>query len=701
MAIAGSNDTSNFTKAQQLKKQKIIQEGAIEFALEPQKGFSMSSGSAASAPTESILVGYPLELIGESHMFGGVITKVSERESVPLGNLKMSSLTAAVKTEIVHTTQKNVFVLRGNIGMGRETQESQVLVEIPIVKTENNKAYLDLSALGEKLDISYQMGDFGDLGVGEFKHLVSKTTAVDFSLKTLVFDVESTYNIIVKDQNPKTVVITTRWFLRLNSMANPFFERRKNTEGVGYFVVDSSKDSWIARFPIQDLKNNPVKYYLKNFPIDVRRPVVAAFEDWNHKLQNTLGHDLLSYEIIEKNDPRYDQIVAGDVRYNVLEWDIDNMASYGGLGPTLKNILSGEVLSGQVLIQGPTILSLYKKWFKVQEQVTQLRANNQFEFAEILKKQLMGEMFAKVNRQNQQESVKATVGFGSLNFDIPAQNPNLQDALSVDPLDYLLIPAGYSYESYMNGYWREIIAHEMGHNLGLRHNFKGNLKDKGEGTVSSVSRSVMEYLPRTHRHLNRVSEYDVMAIAYGYLGVMPEHTDWFCTDGDQGSYSYLKSAECSNSDATQDPVSFFEVRINRGLDLLLARKSQEAPEWTFEEVWGTLKPFVQHLEAYVYTAPATAKTWTNFFGKEGRPENPKDVPEYMISKLNDLICGDLEKEVLKKSSPEAQAKAMENLLKYRKSAFDLIQQDPSPWNIVNTENFSCYVEEKKEVPTKN
>src|SRR3712207_7536078 len=40
---------------------------------------------------------------------------------------------------------------------------------------------------------------------------------------------------------------------------------------------------------------------------------------------------------------------------------------------------------------------------------------------------------------------------------------------------YTTLFRSMTYEKYMEGYMLEIVAHELGHNLGLRHNFKGNL----------------------------------------------------------------------------------------------------------------------------------------------------------------------------------------------------------------------------------
>src|SRR5579859_6328537 len=79
-----------------------------EVALDPSKIFtgSMNGGSAStppapspspapsaspspsSSPESSLILGYPVELLGEQNVFGGVITKTSDRDNETFGGLK-------------------------------------------------------------------------------------------------------------------------------------------------------------------------------------------------------------------------------------------------------------------------------------------------------------------------------------------------------------------------------------------------------------------------------------------------------------------------------------------------------------------------------------------------------------------------------------------------------------------------------------
>jgi hypothetical protein len=185
------------------------------------------------------------------------------------------------------------------------------------------------------------------------------------------------------------------------------------------------------------------------------------------------------------------------------------------------------------------------------------------------------------------------------------------------------------------------------------------------GVKGSVSRSIMEYLGRPYRHLNAIGLYDKMAIAYGYAGLAPKHLDWFCTDEDQGMSAetlVTQSPECTKSDATSDPFSFWEARLERSIELLLETKSASAPVWTLEELETNISEAVTGLSAYALSAEKTSSTWTNFFGKANRPETVQGVKEYVLESLKNRLCDPALEEVIgSKESAEAQMAAKTNL----------------------------------------
>jgi hypothetical protein len=91
-----------------------------------------------------------------------------------------------------------------------------------------------------------------------------------------------------------------------------------------------------------------------------------------------------------------------------------------------------------------------------------------------------------------------------------------------------------------------VMMHEIGHTLGLRHNFKGSL--------TFPASTVMEYAytPEQPYRGEAVGPYDVSAIRYlyGLSSQLPEEA--FCTDDDVGL-----DVDCNRRDATPNPLELF------------------------------------------------------------------------------------------------------------------------------------------------
>jgi hypothetical protein len=92
-------------------------------------------------------------------------------------------------------------------------------------------------------------------------------------------------------------------------------------------------------------------------------------------------------------------------------------------------------------------------------------------------------------------------------------------------------------------YITHVINHEIGHTLGLRHNFKGSLV--------APSSSVMDYIGTLDRTLlDKPQAYDYSAIQYLYGLAAAPPAQAFCTDGD-----VQLDPDCSRFDFGADPLN--------------------------------------------------------------------------------------------------------------------------------------------------
>lgn len=608
----------------------------------------------------SLILAFPVKLLGEQNLFGGVAIKVGDKTDENLGMLKLMELTPLHVRPVVSAldTDNPQLSLIGCASNCSERSKAENQLNIPVVgvDTENGTLLVDLSALGQKLNLISITDPEGT--ETELKPKSSYTTVLDYSAATLVFDVESDMIPVASDPSDPGAPVTKftfRWYLKPASGFDPAFEVRDPVAAVGFFKTERAAKTRITRWGVTGTEEDTVHYFIKNVPEAHKAAFAAALEDWNTKLMPTFGRKVVSYEFLDANDPRTEYVNAGDVRFSVIEWDLNNKAPYGGFGPSIANQHTGEIFAANTLIQGPSVIDIYTKWFKVSGVVQALRAEGKNAEAAQVLAQFTKES-ANVNKIG-----KATVKMGDLSMKIGSTLPPLRDPM-LQRGDFDLVPENETFESYMSGYFTEMVAHEVGHNLGLRHNFRGNLADDGSRKVGTTSRSVMEYLPRRFRYLDRISAYDQMAMAYGYVGTTPDHADWFCTDENVVNPMNVTKAspECSRDDATNDPFSYFSMRMGEAVGYLINRGSPDAPTWNVMDMQREVGQSMMGL-AFYGAAAGNGSLVTNF-AKEGRPTEAVAVRAYALAELKSHLCDPtLADELAKKSSDEARFAVQQNM----------------------------------------
>ena len=602
-----------------------------------------------------LVVGFPIDGLNKKYLFGGVITKVAGTDSEDYGILKLSDLPALhVEAGVVDLEDDEyVFVLVGCFGPCTAQNEPGVLVKAPVLGVNNDEthAMIDLSGLGNELNLFeiIKGPDSADNPI-QADTLSSKTIKSDFSDSTLIFDIETK---IKTDQN-ENITIVGRWYIKdLDSLKAGDFIKREPNKNVGFFQNDLD-EKYISRLPTtKDGATEKVKYYIKNVPEEFRGGFVAAINEWNTNFFNMSGEKLLDYEFLESGDPRNKFIVAGDIRYHVIEWDLVNLAPYGGFGPSISDYETGQIVSANVMVQGPVIVNLYKGWFKVEEDANLLASHGLTTAAATVR-----DNFANsIEKASTKKSFKLSMG--NLEFNIKGQSPEYHDPLVAAEevkkrMDFFDTPEGFDFDTYMLGYFQELVAHELGHNIGLRHNFRGNFGKQSDHAEGEVSSSVMEYLSRTERHLNRISSYDMMAVKFGYMGITPEVEGVFCTDENVPSARNPRlSAECSRNDLGTDPYGYFKQILQKAFDTVLNKSSDQASDWLVVQMKSEIQNATQGMAAYYSSAEDTSETWTNWNSDVSRPTSVREIKNYVLSDLKSIACDEEIAEVIQGKSEQA------------------------------------------------
>jgi hypothetical protein len=249
----------------------------------------------------------------------------------------------------------------------------------------------------------------------------------------------------------------------------------------------------------------PITYYLdRNVPEALRPYMKAGVEAWNRAFEaagfkNAIRADLLP----EGADP-------ADIRYHVLRWNTSDEPGYGAIGPSMVDPRSGEVLDADILFEANMVLGWKSAWRNIVNPVAALEAALGTSDAELQAVQAGGEISTFASEMAAQGGLLRSmlIARGELGPNAP-------------------VPA-----EYVGQAMKWVTMHEVGHTLGLRHNFRSSydtplerLYDKTWAEENGIYSSVMEYpainvapkgTANGYFYNPGVGSSDRWAIAYGY-----------------------------------------------------------------------------------------------------------------------------------------------------------------------------------------
>jgi hypothetical protein len=302
---------------------------------------------------------------------------------------------------------------------------------------------------------------------------------------------------------------------------------RKADARVGYFtsgVMDFSDD--LARTPRQRFVNRwrlekkdpsaalsePVKaitFWLDNtIPEKYRAPITAGVLEWNKAFERIGFKNAVRVEV-QPDNANWDTLDFGRAS---IRWMTNSSPTFGAIGPSHVDPRSGEILDADIGVES-------------------LSSRNQ----RALRTQVLTASAADADDQAHGMEIGLR-GRASANCDFADQAAE-QLSYALDVLDARgdLDPAGPEAEKFVYDYLKDVTMHEVGHTLGLRHNFRSSrvytdkqLSDPVFTAEHGITGSVMEYAavnlaaPGTPKDKQPVpfnttlGPYDYWAIEYAY-----------------------------------------------------------------------------------------------------------------------------------------------------------------------------------------
>ncbi|QIZ73167.1 DUF5117 domain-containing protein [Oxynema aestuarii AP17] len=286
----------------------------------------------------------------------------------------------------------------------------------------------------------------------------------------------------------------------------------------------------------------PIVFWIENtVPVEYRDAIREGILAWNKAFEKAGFIDAIE----AREMPDDAEWNPADVRYNTIRWMNSFDPWFAGIGPSRVNPLTGEILDADILIDG-NIVRLIQKEFRnwVGEEPT---ASTQF-LGKTLGNDLLclpgitGDMEIATSEGATDRRATAVPtplkGFVAdmmerydLCYGMEAPQQFAIGSLGLS-MFHNALPSGPEMETYLNQYLTFLVAHEVGHTLGLRHNFHGStmlapeqLHDRSITRTKGLVASVMDYVPvnlappgveQGDFYPVVVGPYDEWAIEYGY-----------------------------------------------------------------------------------------------------------------------------------------------------------------------------------------
>ncbi len=445
----------------------------------------------------------------------------------------------------------------------RESFGDSVVTTLPIqaIQAETGELVIDLKDLLINRDLANLPGQFpwvlGSYSINNEASYLGpvKTFPENVELETVVGfsggGGESLFSLGLTGI-PDSRGFSLRVRYSLSAIPNhPTFMPRLADERVGYFIsayrapprpgISDPFVRYIYRWQLEKQDptaalsppRQPLVFWLENtIPQAYRAAIREGVEWWNQAFEQAGFLGAIEVRQMPANadwDP-------ADVRYNVIRWSDSFYREADGLGPSRVNPLTGEILDADVIIDAGVVNDVVAEYntFVTGSPMAMTDRLCGHPLGDRLQSRLaQTEAIApwspapwtptrqRLDRLDFCGGLQAsqTQAFGSLAIATLAPPFTSQEAR----------------ESYIHQHLRVLVAHEVGHALGLRHNFLGStllspaeLSHAEAIQAKGMTSSVMDYLPANlappgqpqgDYFPDRLGPYDLWAIEYGYRPV--------------------------------------------------------------------------------------------------------------------------------------------------------------------------------------
>ena len=339
-------------------------------------------------------------------------------------------------------------------------------------------------------------------------------------------------------------------------------------ERIGYFTTDRLDFTTdVPRVPVVRYVNRwrlekkdptaamseprqPIVFWLdRNIPVKYREPIREGILEWNKAFEKIGFKDAIHVEV-QPDDADFD---TSDIRHASVRWQTVAKTAYGAIGPSVVDPRTGEILDADIGIDANNV-----------RVVRNLK--REYVPAGVKAMSTLGEQLSAPSLARSQ----AMCAYDEMATQEASFGLSLLEARGDIDLD------GADIDKFVAAFLKDVTMHEVGHTLGLRHNFRAStiytdaqLSDKAFTHEHGIGGSVMEYNPwnialkgepQGEYEMTTLGPYDYWAIQYGYEQVDPRN------EAAELDKIASRSSEPQLAYSTDEDVAFFAVdpAVNQG-----------------------------------------------------------------------------------------------------------------------------------------